>query len=60
MDVSASVRSYPLQDDRDFKDAVSIFWTSSRAYSIVRTFIVVIIIHSRFCSCKFLMYPVST
>jgi hypothetical protein len=28
MDVSASVRSYPLQDDMDFKDAHTMFWTS--------------------------------
>jgi hypothetical protein len=46
MDVSASVRSYPLQDVRDIKNAFSIFWTSSRVYLIVRTLIVVLNIHS--------------
>jgi hypothetical protein len=60
MDVSANVRSYPLQDVRDFKDAFSIFWTSSRVYLIVGMLIVVLNIHSKFCSYKFLMYPVST
>jgi hypothetical protein len=32
MDISASDRSYPLQEVRDFKDVFSIFWTSSRVY----------------------------
>jgi hypothetical protein len=45
MDISSSDRSYPLQDDKDFKDAFSTFWTSSRVYLIVRTLIVVLIIH---------------
>jgi hypothetical protein len=41
MDNSASDRSYPLRDVRDFKDVFSTFWTSSRVYLFVRTLIVV-------------------
>jgi hypothetical protein len=27
VDISVSARSYPLQDDMDFKDAFTMFWT---------------------------------
>jgi hypothetical protein len=28
MDIAASVRSYPLHKDMDFKDVYNMFWTS--------------------------------
>jgi len=41
MDISASARSYSLQDDIDFKDVFPMFWTSCVVLMIVRTRIVV-------------------
>jgi hypothetical protein len=60
MDVSASVRSYPLQDDMDFKDAhtmfgqVMLYFLMYEHLWLYKMFIYLIL------SCKFLMYPVSS
>ena len=58
MDISASVRSYPLQDDMDMQGHIYHILEKSSYFIIVRTHIVVLDIHCEFLCCKFLMYPV--